>query len=428
VSTGSGPPASGVPDPGVADASIPDSVTCCIVGCGPAGAMLGLMLARAGVDVLVLEKYPDFFRDFRGDTVHASTLEVLDELGLADSFSRVRQQRTTSIGVMTDSGMTALGDFTHLPGKFQYITMVPQWDFLTFVTGEAARYPTFHLTREAEAFALIREGTQVTGVRYRTPRGAREVRALLTVGADGRHSVIREAARLPVREFGSPMDVLWYRLPKADTDPPGSFARLATGRLFPMIDRGTYWQGAYTMPKGSYGALKASGIGTLHKELHRWMPFLGDRIETITGWDDVGFLEVRVNRLKHWHRPGLLCIGDAAHAMSPVGGVGINLAVQDAVAAANRLTGPLRAGRVSEADLAAVQRRRLPPTIVTQRLQLIMQNNMISPLLEGRASAELPRGMQTVLRLRFVRRLMSRFIAIGFRSEHVKTQAVTAVA
>jgi 2-polyprenyl-6-methoxyphenol hydroxylase-like FAD-dependent oxidoreductase len=397
-----------------------ESTTCCVVGCGPAGAMLGLMLARNGVDVLVLEKYPDFFRDFRGDTVHASTLTVLDELGLIERFQELPQQRTTTIGIMTDDGITTMGDFTRLPGAFQYISMVPQWDFLSFLTAEAAGYPTFRLVRNAEAFALMYEDDQVRGVHYRTPRGPREVRALLTVAADGRHSAIRKAAGMSVREFGSPMDVLWYRLPKADTDPSGSFARLAAGRLFPMIDRGTYWQGAYTMPKGTFGELKASGIQSLQTELRRWLPFLAERVETITSWDDVGFLEVRVNRLERWHRPGLLCIGDAAHAMSPVGGVGINLAIQDAVAAANLLSEPLRSGRITEDDLHAVQRRRQWPTKQTQRMQLVMQRSMISPVLENETMAQLPLSMRALLRLRFLRRLVSRLLAVGFRSEHVQ--------
>lgn len=396
---------------------------CCIVGCGPAGAMLGLMLARTGVAVVVLEKYPDFFRDFRGDTVHASTMTVLDELGLMPGFERLPHQKTTTISIMTDSGTTPLGDFTSLPGTFQYIAMVPQWDFLNFLTAEAALLPTFRLIRNAEAFALIESGGEVRGVRYRTPEGLREVRAQLTVAADGRHSAIRRVAGLPTTELGAPMDVLWYRIPKADGDPTGSFARLAPGRFLPMIDRGTYWQGAYTMPKGSFDELKARGIGALHADLHRSLPFLGNRIEGITDWDDVGFLEVRVNRLERWYRPGLLCIGDAAHAMSPIGGVGINLAVQDAVATANLLAEPLRAGRITVRDLAAVQRRRMRATKLTQRMQLIMQRGIISPIMEGSESAQLPVPARLLLRVGFLRRQLSRLLAIGFRNEHVHTHA-----
>ena len=403
-----------------------DRTTCCIVGCGPAGAVLGLLLGRAGLDVLLLEKYPDFFRDFRGDTIHASTLQILDELDLLSKFEKVPQQRTTSISIVTDAGTATLGDFTTLPGKFQYISFVPQWDFLSFITVEAEQYPSFRLLRRAEAFALVEDGGSVRGVRYRTPEGVREVRAALTVACDGRHSAIRAAARLDTIDFGAPMDALWFRVPKAPDDPSGTFARLAQGRLIPMIDRRTYWQGAYVMPKGGFPQLKARGVGALHAELRRYIPMLGDRVEAaITSWDDVGFLEVKVNRLKRWYRPGLLCIGDSAHAMSPIGGVGINLAIQDAVATANLLAGPLRAGTVSERDLAAVQRRRQFPTALTQRVQLLMQRNMISPLLKSKGSAQLPRAMRVALGAPVLRRalprLLARFMAIGFRSEHVRT-------
>jgi 2-polyprenyl-6-methoxyphenol hydroxylase-like FAD-dependent oxidoreductase len=405
-----------------------DTTTCCIVGCGPAGAMLGLLLARSGVDVVVLEKYPDFFRDFRGDTIHASTLQVLDELGLLPAFERLPQQKVTKVRVVTDTGTVTLGDFTALPGRFQYISLVPQWDFLTFVTTEAARYPGFRLRREAEAFAVVEEDGVVRGVRYRTADGIREVRALLTVACDGRRSAVRREAGLRAVEFGAPMDALWYRVPREDSDPTGMFGRLAPGRLFPMLDRHTYWQGAYVMPKGSFPQLKAQGIGALHAELRRYLPFLGDRVETITGWDDVGFLEVRVNRLERWYREGLLCLGDAAHAMSPIGGVGINLAIQDAVAAANLLTAPLRAGRVTARHLAAVQRRRERPTVLTQRLQLLMQRRMISPILASKGSTRIPLPLRLLMRVpvlrRFGPRVLARFLAVGFRPEHVRTSPI----
>ena len=397
-----------------------DTTTCCIVGCGPAGAMLGLMLARAGVDVVVLEKYPDFFRDFRGDTIHASTLQVLDELGLLSAFEDVPQQKTTAMSVMTDNGITTLADFSSLRGRFQYIAMVLQWDFLNFITAQAQRFGTFTLRKQAEAFELVQEAGVVVGVRYRTPQGLRETRAPLTVASDGRHSVIRRAAGLTTVEYGAPMDVLWFRLPKVDSDPPGSFLRLAPWGLFPMLDRRTYWQGGYTVPKGTVNELRVRGIEQLHTQLRRSLPFLGDRVETIKSWDDVGFLEVKVNRLERWHRPGLLCIGDAAHAMSPIGGVGINLAIQDAVAAANLLTGPLLSGRVTEEELGAVQRRRELPTKLTQRLQLTMQRNLISPLLTN-TSTQLPRPLRIGLALPLVGRFLARAIAIGFRNEHVRT-------
>ena len=411
------------------DPTLPTSTTCVVAGCGPAGAMLGLLLARAGVEVVVLEKHPDFFRDFRGDTVHASTLQILDDLDLIEAFDRLPQQRTTRIGLMTDDGVTPMGDFTTLPGKFRHLSMVPQWDFLSFLTAEAARYPEFALHREVEVTGLVEDrpgedgaGT-VRGVRCRTAAGERVIRADLVVAADGRTSATRAAAGLVATEYGSPLDVLWYRVPRVVTDPDGTFLRVAPGALFPMIDRRTYWQGACTVPKGGFARVRARGIEEFRATVRRAMPFLGDRVEGID-WDGVGFLEVRVNRLPSWSRPGLLCIGDAAHAMSPIGGVGINLAVQDAVAAANILAGPLRDGLLRPADLRAVQRRRELPTRLTQTLQLGMQRSMIGSLRADRAHVPLP--MRVAARVPPVRRLLSRFLALGVRNERVRTAAVRA--
>jgi 2-polyprenyl-6-methoxyphenol hydroxylase-like FAD-dependent oxidoreductase len=387
--------------------------------------MLGLLLARAGVDVVVLEKHPDFFRDFRGDTVHASTLQILDELDLIDAFDRLPQQRTTHIDLLTDDGPTPMGDFSDLPGKFRYLSMVPQWDFLSFLTEEAARYPGFALHREVEVVGLVEDaGDVVRGVRCRTAGGEQVVRADLVVAADGRHSATRAAAGLVATEYGSPLDVLWYRVPRAAGDPSGTFLRVAPGALLPMIDRRTYWQGAYTVPKGAFVELRAGGIEAFRSTLRACLPFLGDRVEDVD-WDDVGFLEVRVNRLASWWRPGLLCIGDAAHAMSPIGGVGINLAIQDAVAAANILAGPLVDRLVRPADLRAVQRRRELPTRVTQRVQLGMQHAMVDSLRADRARIPLP--MRLAARLAPVRRIVSRFLALGVRNESVRSRRAVGV-
>ena len=410
----------------------PPSTTVCIAGCGPAGAVLGLLLARAGIDVVVLEKHADFLRDFRGDTVHASTMQVLAELDLLEGFQELPQQRTTNITLMTDEGFLPLGDFSRLPGRFQCLSMVPQYEFLDFLTAEAARAPSFALHRQAEVVGLIEENGTVTGVRYRRTDGdgaEGELRALLTVAADGRHSAVRRAAGMTVVEYGAPLDVLWYRLPKGPGDPPGSFARLVPGRLLPMIDRGSYWQGAYTMPKGTVASLKAAGIEALRADVERAMPFLGDRVVTaLRDWDDIGFLEVRVNRLRRWYRPGLLCIGDAAHAMSPVAGVGINLAIQDAVAAANALVPPLRRGAVTPRDLRRVQRRRDLPTRITQLVQRAVQRQMFGAAGDGLPSGGVPVPLRLMSRVPPLLRLFSRFMAIGIRNEHValRGQAVPA--
>ncbi len=401
----------------------PATTTVCIAGCGPAGAMLGLLLARAGIDVVVLEKHADFLRDFRGDTVHASTMQVLAELDLLEGFEKLPQQRTTTITLMTDDGFVPLGDFTRLPGRFQCLSMVPQYEFLDFLTTEARRAPSFALHRQVEVVGLMEQNGSVTGVRYRRTDGdgsVGELRAVLTVAADGRHSAVRRAAGLPMVEFGAPLDVLWYRLPKGPGDPEASFARLVPGRLLPMIDRGSYWQGAYTMPKGTVAALRAAGIEALRADIGRAMPFLGDRLDTaLRSWDDTGFLEVRVNRLRRWYRPGLLCMGDAAHAMSPVAGVGINLAIQDAVATANALVPPLRRGAVTPRDLRRVQRRRDLPTRVTQLVQRGVQRQMFGAAGAPVPPSGVPIPVRLLSRIPPLLRLFSRFMAIGIRHEHV---------
>jgi 2-polyprenyl-6-methoxyphenol hydroxylase-like FAD-dependent oxidoreductase len=401
--------------------SIPqDTTTCCIVGCGPAGAMLGLLLARAGVAVLVLEKHNDFFRDFRGDTIHPSTLDVLDELGLGERFAEVPQQHVAQLRALTDEGMVSLADLTGLAVAHPHIAFVPQWDFLDFLTDAARELPHFELHMGAEVVGLLETEGRVAGVRYRTADGLREVAAALTVAADGRHSLVRRGAGLEPVAFGAPMDVLWFRLSREEGDPDATFGRFSAGHIVAMIHRGDYWQVGYVIPKGSDLALRRQGIDTLRSSLAELMPPFADRTQREPGgWEEVKTLEVQVNRLKRWHRPGLLCIGDAAHAMSPVGGVGINLAVQDAVAAANLLVRPLKEGRLKERDLARVGRRRWFPTVVTQAFQRAVGRRVLAPTLVG-GGGRTPKAVRALARFAFLRKLPARLLGIGVLPEHVR--------
>jgi 2-polyprenyl-6-methoxyphenol hydroxylase-like FAD-dependent oxidoreductase len=384
--------------------------------------MLGLLLARQGVQVLVLEKHGDFLRDFRGDTVHPSTLQLLDELGLAEEFLRLPHQEVTQLRVTTDEGTFAVADFGRLPGAFPFLAFVPQWDLLDFLADHGRRHPNFQLQMDAEAIGLLREGGRVTGVRYRTPGGGeREARARLTVAADGRNSGLRTAAGLRLREFGAPMDVLWFRLAKPpDGSGPSSLGgagRVTRGRMLVRIDRGDYWQCAYLVPKGGYAALQAAGLGAFRDELARLLP-AGAPVAALRSWDDVRVLSVRVDRLTRWHRPGVLFIGDAAHAMSPIGGVGINLAIQDAAAAARLLAGPLRAGEVSPRLLGRVRRRRLLPTVVTQWVQRQVQTRVLSRILAGDRPIGTPRVVRLLDRYPVLQGLPARAIGIGVLPEH----------
>jgi 2-polyprenyl-6-methoxyphenol hydroxylase-like FAD-dependent oxidoreductase len=396
-------------------------VDCCVAGGGPAGLMLGLLLARQGVEVLVLEKHGDFLRDFRGDTVHPSTLRLLDELGLAEEFLRLPHQEVTRLGVTTDDGTFVVADFGRLTGAFPFLVFVPQWDLLDFLAVHARRYPNFHLRMNAEAVGLLRAGGQVTGVRFRTPDdGEREVRAQLTVAADGRNSGLRVDAGLRLRDFGAPMDVLWFRLSKPPDGPGpwlGGAGRITRGRMLVRLDRGDYWQCAYLVPKGGYAALQGAGVETFRDDLARLLPD-GAPLEALHGWDDVRMLSVRVDRLTRWHQPGLLFIGDAAHAMSPIGGVGINLAVQDAAAAARLLAGPLREGVVSPRRLGRVRRRRLLPTVVTQWVQRQIQTRLLRRILAGDGPIRTPRVMRLLDRRPVLQGLPARAIGIGVRPEH----------
>jgi 2-polyprenyl-6-methoxyphenol hydroxylase-like FAD-dependent oxidoreductase len=384
-----------------------------IAGCGPAGAVLGLLLARAGLRVTVVEKHGDFLRDFRGDTIHASTLTLLDELGLGDEFARLDQRRITEVQVAAGDREWPLADFRRLPGRHQEIALMPQWDFLDFVTGHATAYPGFRLLMETAATGLAVEQGQVTGL---TVAGG-TIQATLTVAADGRRSTVRQAARLPVRPYDAPMDVLWFRLSRRESDTARTAGRVAPGRLLIRIDRGHYWQAGYVIEKGGYERLRAAGLDAFRSDLATLEPALADRVGELASWSDVSVLDVRVDRLRRWHRPGLLCIGDAAHAMSPVGGVGINLAVQDAVAAANLLVRPLRTGTLSERDLARVQRRRALPTAVTQAGQRAIHRRIVAPLIDGGGS---PAPVRVLERFPALQAIPAYLLAIGIRPEHVR--------
>jgi 2-polyprenyl-6-methoxyphenol hydroxylase-like FAD-dependent oxidoreductase len=400
---------------------MPDTTTrCCVVGGGPAGMMLGFLLARAGIDVVVLEKHADFLRDFRGDTVHPSTMQVMHELGILDAFLTRPHSEIRTLGVQIGDTFLQVADFSHLPTKAKFIAFMPQWDFLDFLTDQANRFPTFRLMMRTEATDLIREGDQMIGVRARGPDGMLDIHAELIIACDGRHSTLRDAAGFGVVEVGAPMDVLWLRLAKHATDPAQTLGRIDAGRIFIMLDRNDYWQCAFVIPKGGIDEVHANGLEAFRAEIVRLAPFLQDRVEELATWDDVKLLTVAVNRLNTWFRPGLLCIGDAAHAMSPVGGVGINLAIQDAVATANILVPRLTRGQVTLDDLRAVQRRRAWPTRMTQRLQVAVQNRVISNVLRSSATPTPPFAARMLGRFALLRRLPARIIGMGFRPEHIR--------
>lgn len=395
--------------------------SCCIAGGGPAGMMLGYLLARAGVEVVVLEKHADFLRDFRGDTVHPSTLEVMHELGVLEEFLKLPHDEVRELGGQIGDEFVKLADFSHLPTQCKFIALVPQWDFLDFLADHARLHPTFKLIMQAEVVDLLEDEGRVAGVRAETPDGELEVRADLTIGADGRGSIVRDKAGLEVQKFGAPMDVLWFRLSRKSSDGEQTLGRIKAGKMMVMLNRGGYWQCGYLIRKGEFDNIKARGIERFREDIVSVVPFLSDRMHELPDWEPIKLLTVRIDRLQKWYRPGLLCIGDAAHAMSPIGGVGINLAIQDAVATANILAERLSRDTVGLADLERVQLRRDFPTRITQSLQVFMQNNVIDRVL-GNLSFRAPWPLKLFNRWPFLRRIPARLVGIGFRPEHVTTR------
>lgn len=393
--------------------------TCCIAGGGPAGMMLGYLLARAGIDVVVLEKHADFLRDFRGDTIHPSTLELMRELGLLDELLKRPHQKVYKMTGIFGGEEFTFADFSRLPVKNPFVAFMPQWDFLDFLADEAKKFPSFHLRMQAQVTDLVEENGVVKGVMASTPEGWLEIHAPLTVGADGRHSTVRKKAGLPVQNIGAPIDVLWMRLSRKPTDPDQPSGRFDRGRIFVMLYRGDYWQCAYVIPKGGFDGIRERGLESFRSSIAEIVPFMADRVQELKSWDDVKLLSVAVDRLESWAKPGLLCLGDAAHAMSPVGGVGINLAIQDTVAAANILTRPLRENRLRLKDLEKVQRRRQLPTRLTQGLQVALQERVLGRVIATKQRLSPPWFLRVMLGLPFLRTLPARIMGLGFRRERV---------
>jgi 2-polyprenyl-6-methoxyphenol hydroxylase-like FAD-dependent oxidoreductase len=400
-------------------ANEPVQTTCCVVGGGPAGVMLGYLLARSGVDVTVLEKHQDFNRDFRGDTVHPSTLEVMYELGILDDFLKVPHQRLTSTGGVYGDYAFKAADFTSLPTHCKFVALMPQWDLLDFLSAKAKEFPSFHLRMENQAADLIDEGGRIRGVVSNTPDGPVEIHSDLVVGCDGRHSLTRQAAHFEVLEQGVPIDVLWFRISRVGNDPENLFGNINYGGALILIPRGDYFQAAMVIRKGSFEQFQNAGIDAFRERVLQIAPFLGDRVAELREWVQIKLLSVQINRLQQWHRPGLLCIGDAAHAMSPVGGVGINLAIQDAVATANLLAAPLREKRVTEAMLARIQTRREFPTRVTQFLQ-VNAHKALQYVFENPGRLTAPWQFKAVLSIPGIQKLPARVIGMGVLPEHIK--------
>jgi 2-polyprenyl-6-methoxyphenol hydroxylase-like FAD-dependent oxidoreductase len=400
------------------------SVRCCIVGGGPAGMMLGYLLGRAGVETLVLEKHGDFLRDFRGDTVHPSTLQIMDELGLLEDFLKRPHQEIRRLQGQFGSATLRIADFGRLDVRSRFIAFMPQWDFLNFLLEQGARFPSLRVLRNTEAIDLVRDGETIAGVVARTEDDVLTIRADLTIGCDGRHSIVRERAGFAVEDIGAPIDVLWFRVGKDGNVTDPALLHAEPGRLLVTIDRGDYWQCAFVIPKGTTAAVKAGGLPAFRTTIIEMLPALRDHIDDLKDWDEVKLLTVAIDRLKQWSRPGLLCIGDAAHAMSPVGGVGINLAVQDAVATANLLAAKLRYGRPTANDLRAIGARRLFPAKVIQAMQVQIQNRVINPTLQG-GVLKIPAVIKLVDAVPWLQGLVARIIGMGVRPEHVRSPVVS---
>ena len=393
--------------------------TCCVVGGGPAGVMLGYLLARAGVDVTVLEKHQDFNRDFRGDTVHPSTLELMYELGLLQDFLKVPHQELTSAGAVFGDFSFKAADFSRLPTHCKFVALMPQWDFLDFLSNQAKGFPGFHLQMRHECVDLIREEGRIRGVQAQTPEGPVQIRADLVVGCDGRHATTRQAVGLEVIEYGVPIDVLWFHLSRHANDPDQLLGNINYGKALILINRGDYFQAGLLIRKGSFEEVQRKGLDEFRETIRRIAPYLGDRVDDLQDWEQIKLLTVQVHRLRQWYRPGLLCIGDAAHAMSPAGGVGINLAIQDAVATANLLSDPLREGRITEWWLAQVQQRREFPTRVTQEVQ-VLAHKAFEKIFQNPGQARAPWQLKAAVQIPGIQHLTARLVGMGVRPEHIK--------
>jgi 2-polyprenyl-6-methoxyphenol hydroxylase-like FAD-dependent oxidoreductase len=395
---------------------------CVIAGGGPAGIMLGFLLARVGVDVHVLEKWPDFFRDFRGDTIHPSTMEVLDELGLLDSFLKLPHNKTRMMTANIGGEEVTAADFTRLHTRAPFVAFIPQWDFLNFIADTAKQLPAFHLHMETEAIDLIEENGRTLGIRAKNKDDTFEIRADVTIGADGRHSLVREKAHLEIEELGAPIDVLWFRLPMSEADLEQSFGFINQGKVLITLDRGDYWQCAFIINKGDFDHVKEAGIEAFRKNIAEVAPFLASSTSELKDFEQVKFLSVTVDHLRTWYKEGLLCIGDSAHAMSPIGGVGINLAIQDAVAAANVLIPAFKNGTPGIAEFQKIQKRREWPTRLTQRLQVFIQNRILIPYLRSsKGTTVVPWPFRLLKIFPFLRYFPARFVGIGFRPEHIRS-------